>query len=248
MERIKGLGLRFSGVYVYDPRTAGRPLEEYLTEVADRVDVLVLLADRALAGIADSVRSTCFVADVEFAAQPKTNYKNYLAKTFSRLMRNLASLLAAMGDGANEQVMLLPFRNFRAKELAELRRVCAVETLNGDFENCLQRAILALKRRRRPRRGEGANEQHYVDNENKLFRYGHERHARLATGKPHTSRCVLAGNFRFGRRIPTDRHYNVTKEVGAKTEISGTFADCHDALYEVQPVSHLNIFSNDYRA
>jgi hypothetical protein len=234
-------------VTVYDPATAGRPLTQYLLE--DRTSgAIVLLLDASVVNFNDDLTCACFVADVEFSTQPKANYKNYLIGKLSRLLKNLASFLTIMNDGSNEQVMLLPFRNFDAQQLCELRRVCRNETLSTEFINQVKSLVTSLKDRRRPHRKSSYPDQYFADDEEKLFQYGLERHAQLATGTPHTLVCVLTGNFRFGKRIATDRHYNVTKERGQGTEIGGNFADCHGQTHVVRATTHLNIFSNDYRA
>lgn len=245
---MKEIGAEFS-VSVYDPATAGRPLAQYLLESMED-QVIVLLLDTALGNFANAndIACACFVANVEFATHPKTNYKNYFAGTLSRLLKNLATFLAIISDGANEQVMLLPFRNFNAQQLRNLREVCRNETLSPEFANMVVSLVEALKNRRRPHRKTNYPDQYCVDDDEKLFQYGQERHAKLATGTPHTPVCILTGNFRFGRRITTDRHYNMTKESGRSTQIAGKFADCHDEVHIVAPTTHLNIFSNDYRA
>lgn len=245
-QRMKEIGAEFS-VTVYDPKVVAKPLAEYL--LGDKKhQVIVLLLDTSLGDFANDVTCACFVADIEFTTHPKTNYKNYFAGKLSRLLKNLIIFLGIIGDGANEQVMLLPFRNFNARQLRDLRLVCRTETLSSEFANRVVSLVEALKNRRRPHRKSGYPDQHYVDDDEKLFQYGLERHAQLATGDPHTSVCTLRGNFRFGRRIDTDRHYNVTKESGRGTQIAGEFADCHDEVHAIPPTSHLNIFSNDYRA
>lgn len=246
LPRLKDIRAEFS-VSVYNPETAGRPLANYLLE-SEENQVIVLLLDAPLVNFADDIACACFVASVEFTSHPKPNYKNYLAGKLSRLLKNLASFLSIIYDGSNEQVMLLPFRNFNAQQLRDLRRVCMHETLSPEFVNQVESLVVALKQRRRPHRRSNYPDQHFADDDDKLFNYGLERHARLATGHPHTPVCVLKGNFRFGRRIPTDRHYNMTKERGQGTQIGGEFSDCHDHPYTVQPTGHLNIFSNDYRA
>ena len=244
--RLIEIGAEFS-VSVYDPMTAGRPLAQYLLENKED-QVAVLLLDTALGNFANNVASACFVADVEFTTHPKTNYKNYFAGKLSRLLKNLAAFLALIGDGASQQVMLLPFRSFNAQQLRDLRAVCRGETLSHEFPNLVTHLVVALKKRRRPHRKSNFPDLHYADDDEKLFQYGLEKHAQIATGTPHTHVCVLTGTFRFGRRIATDRHYNVTKEFGQGTQIEGEFLDCHDAVHVVPPSSHLNIFSNDYRA
>lgn len=243
---MKEIGAKFS-VSVYDPTTAGRSLAQYLME-DKKVQFIVLLLDRSLGNFANDIACACFVANVEFVTHPKTNYKNYFASTLSRLLKNLATFLAIISDGANEQVMLLPFRNFNAQQLLTLRDVCRSETLSPEFINKVNSLVETLKGRKRPHRKSGRPARYYVDNNERLFQYGLERHAQLATGTPHTPVCVLTGNFRFGKRIATDRHYNVTKESGEDTQIAGEFADCHDEVHVVSQTSHLNMFSNDYRA
>lgn len=244
--RMRAINAEFS-VSVYDPVTAGRPLAQYLLEGKEN-QAIVLLLDASLGDFANEVACACFVADVEFTTHPKANYKNYFAGKLARLLRNLATFLAIIKDGANEQVMLLPFRSFNAQQLRELREVCRNETLSPEFSNMVSRLVEALKNRRRPHRKSNYPDLYYVDDDEKLFQYGLERHAQLATGSPHTSVCTLTGNFRFGWRIATDRHYNMMKEFRRGTQIGGEFADCHDEVHVVEPTTHLNIFSNDYWA
>jgi hypothetical protein len=141
---------------------------------------------------------------------------------------------------------MLPFRNFRARQLRDLREVCRNKTLSPDFPNIITKHVEALKKRRRPRRNSNYSNLYFVDDDDKIFQYGLEHHAQLATGAPHTPLCALTGKFRFGRRIATDRHYNVTKELGQHARITGEFHDCHDDVRRIQPTTHLNIFSNDY--
>ena len=152
-QRLKDIGAEFS-VSVYDPATANRPLPQYLMEGKED-QVFVLLLDISLGNFANDVACGCFVANVEFATHPKTNYKNYFAGKLSRLLKNLATFLAIIGDGGNEQVMLLPFRNFSAQQLRELRDVCRNETHSTEFANTVASLVEELKRRRRPRRGDG---------------------------------------------------------------------------------------------
>lgn len=245
-QRMREIGADFSAS-VYDPATANRPLAKYLLERTED-QFIVLLMDTSLGDFTNEVACACFTANVEFATHPRTNYKNYFANKLSRLLKNLANLVDIIGDGTNEQVMLLPFRNFNAQQLRDLREACRNETLSPEFANRVTHLVEALKNRRRPRRTSNDPRLHYVDDDDKLFQYGLERHAQLATGTPHTHVCTLTGNFRFGKRIVTNRHYNVTKESGQGTQIAGEFADCHDEVHLVAPKSHLNMFSNDYMA
>lgn len=244
--RIKDLGVEFS-ITAYNPKSATTPLASYLLE-DQRDEFIILLLDKAVSHVITEFSAACFVAEVEFAVHPRTNYKNYFAERTSRLLKNVVSFLSVIRDGANEQAMQLPFRTFSAKQLQDLREVCRDEALSPDFTNRVISHVEDLKKRRRPHRKSNYPEQHFADDDEKLFRYGMEEHARLATGVPHTPVCVLTGTYRFGKRMPTNRHYNVTKEFGKETQISGEFVNCHDEQYTVTSTTHLNIFANDYRA
>lgn len=242
--RMRSVGASFS-TSVYDPTVATKPLAQYLL-ARENDEVIVLLLDTSLGDFAKDVECACFTTSVEFATHPKSNYRNYLAGKLSRLLKNLRSLVDIMADSANEQVMLLPFRNFKAQQLRDLRDVCRNEALSPGFANMVTQLVDALKNRRRPRRNSTDRRPHYVDDDGKLFQYGFERHARPATGAPHGPVCALTGNFRFGKRIANTRHYNVTKESGRGTQIGGAFPNCHDAVCLFDPRTHLNMFSNDY--
>ena len=245
-ERIKSLGLDFV-TGVYDPATAQRSLEDYVLDAGQDVEVVALLIDSAHAEMAGSLDSACFVGGITFDPHA-TNYKNLIVATLTKLIKNLASLVSSMTSAGNQYALLLPLRNFNAPELVALRDVCRVQTLSPEFPTELTRFIGRLNERKRPRRRSPYRNQYWVDDSDKLFEYGKERHAVLATGEPHTSICVLTGNFRFGRRIPTDRHYNMTKESGAETKISGSFPNCHGEMIDVPERTHVNMFSNDFHA
>lgn len=244
--RIKAAGAQLF-VSVYDPSKADRSLAETLLEDTTN-QAIVLLLDEAVGHVAQDVASACFVAEVEFFSHPKSNYKNYFASKLTKVLKTLLNFLDIIEDGANAQVMLLPFRNFNAKQLRDLKELCRKETQSDNFINQVVSLIEALKGRRRPHRKSNYPEQYFADDDEKLFKYGLERHAVLATGTPHNSICVLTGNFRFGKRIAIDRHYNVTKEHGKGTQIGGNFPDCHDDIHVITTRTHLNLFCNDYQA
>lgn len=242
----KDLGADF-GASVYDPNTHHKKLPDYLLDLRKKCDILVLLMDVRLRDAVTEVAAACFVAQVEFSERPRTNFANYFSTVSTRLLKVLTKFLPLVNEGATEQVMLLPFRTFDAGELRDLRHACE-DVLAPNFINTAIGYVESLRGRRRPHRKSGYPDLHYVDDQQKLFGYGREQHSQLETGHPHSSLCVLLGMSRFGRSVPTNRHYNVTKEKGAGTEISGSFIGCHDDAYAVSAKSHLNIFCNDFRA
>jgi hypothetical protein len=244
-ERFTAIGADF-GASVFDPRTQDSSLEEYLLDRYKTTDFLVLLVDEELCDIAETATPACFVGRIRFETYPPTNFVNYLTAVLAKLLKNFALFLPFICDGAKEQVMLLPFRTFDARELQNLRDICT-NALVQNFINSVNGQVEALRNRRRPHRKSGYDGLYYVDDQDRLFDYGLEQHAQLATGEPHNKACILLGSARFGRKIPLNRHYNVTKEKRNGTKIEGTFLDCHDAPYTVSPTTHLNVFSNDYR-
>lgn len=245
-ERFTSIGADF-GASVYDPSTQIKPLDDYLLDLYKSSDFLILLVDEDLGNVAMTVEPACFVGRVRFETYPRVNFLNFLTAMFAKLLKVFTLFLPLVRDGAKEQVMLLPFQTFDAQELRDLRNICA-NALAADFINLVVSRVEALRNRRRPHRKSGYPDLYYVDDQERLFDYGLEKHSQIATGAPHTSLCVLLGSARFGRKIPLNRHYNVRKEKGAGTEIEGSFVDCHGDSYTVSPLSHLNIFANDYRA
>lgn len=244
LERIKSAGLSFV-TSVYDPSASQRSIQDYILDAAMSAEAVALLVDSTVAHVAAPMAHACFVGNIAFNPQT-TSYKNLMIATLTKLIKNLAALVKAMSSAGSQQILLLPLRNFSAPELEALRNLFSQHTLASNFPIELTRLVSQLNERKRPRRQSTYKNSYLVDDHQKLFEYGKEHHARLATGTPHNSMCVLAGNFRFGSRIPTDRHYNVTKEAGGFTKISGNFPDCHGAGIEVPERTHLNMFSNDY--
>ncbi len=246
LPRIKSIGLSLS-IGFFDPSTAGRSLEAYVLDAAGSADMIALLVDDSIEAMAVPLAPACLVGRVYYDPGARS-YDNFISGQLTKLIKNLAAVAELMASAGNQLPLLLPLRNFSAPELAQLQMVFRDEGMSGDLVRKVGDLVKELNRRKRPRKRATSAQTYLVDDDDKLFDYGKERHAQLATGAPHTSMCVLTGSFRFGWRIPTDRHYNVTKEVGALTKIGGHFADCHGALIHVPERTHLNMFSNDFHA
>lgn len=246
LPRIKAIGLDFTTGF-YNPLTAGRSLEDYVLDAAKDADMVALLVDSANEHLAASLAPACLVGRLSYDPAVK-NYDNFISAQLTKLIKNLASVAELMSSAGNQLPLLLPFRNFAAPEWEQLQEAFRDQGIAGELPQNVGELVKGINKRKRPRKRATSQQTYLVDDDDKLFDYGKERHAQLATGTPHTSMCVLMGNFRFGWRIPTDRHYNVTKEVGALTKIAGGFPDCHGAMIQVTERTHLNMFSNDYHA
>jgi len=246
LPRIKAIGLDFVTAF-YDPLTAGRSLQDFVLESATGADMVALLVDAAIGHLAVPLSQACLVGHMSFDPSVK-GYDNFISAQLTKLVKNLAFVAELMSSAGNQLPLLLPLRNFSAPEWVQLQEAFRDEGVAGDLPQRVGELVKGINKRKRPRKRATSQQTYLVDDDEKLFDYGKERHAQLATGHPHNSTCVLTGNFRFGWRIPTDRHYNVTREVGALTRIAGSFPDCHGAMIQVAERTHLNMFSNDYHA
>lgn len=244
LPRIKSLGMSFTTSF-YDPKSAGRPLESYVLHTARDAELVALLVDNVLDEMALPLTPACLVGRVTYDPVAR-NYDNLISAQLTRLIKNLASVADLMNSAGNQLPLLLPWRNFIAPEWTQLQDVFRNDGSDGNLTLSVGNFVKAINQRKRPRKRATSPQTYLVDDASKLFDYGKERHAKLATGAPHSAMCELTGNFRFGKRIPSDRHYNVTKEVGALTKIAGCFPNCHGAECHVQETTHLNMFSNDY--
>ncbi|RUL78255.1 hypothetical protein [Dyella choica] len=244
MRRVQELNLSFQ-IGIFDPTTSLELMDKYLHRSTKTVDAAMLVVDKIHESIVTKLRvnDAYFVATVD--ATQSAHYKNVIKTALTRLLKNFTCLLSFMNEADKEQAIILPLRNFLAPELRELRALCATETLHNEFTRRLPSLVEALRDLRRPRRATSYKTQYFVDEDQKLFDYGKEIHAQLPTGEPHFTMCELTGTFRFGKRIPTNRHFNVTYEWGQETRIEGSFPNCHDDMVDVPQSTHINMFSND---
>lgn len=244
VERVKAIGFDFV-TSIFNPATAKFQLDQHVLHATRSADGVAILCDSRYQGLAAKVSNACFVARVELNPEA-SSYKNILQATITRMVKNLAHLHTHMRDAGSRNALQLPFRNFIAAELRALEQLFAQSTLASEFVPTLDQAISDLNRRRMPKRKEDYPEKYYVDDNETFFSYGKEHHSELETGATHLPLCKLNGNFRFGHRIATNEHYNVSKDKGRNGTISGVFNDCHDRMQELRDKSHVNVFSNDY--
>ncbi|MCX7113618.1 MAG: hypothetical protein NTX45_26735 [Proteobacteria bacterium] len=232
---------------VFNPSKMGRVLEDYLLKEVRGMDAAILLVEGKYEYLVEKIKNAFFMAILPFDEFNERNSKNYWASKLARLLKNYKCLLDAMQRSDNEQVMILPVRNFNSEHLRNLAQTCINNSISKDFNGSIGLLISELKDKKRPRRKTKDKTMYIVDDEEKCFEYGKERHAKFPTGSPHSASCEINGYFRFGKGISTDRHFNVSKEaMGGLTKISGDFRNCHNEKIYVKETTHLNMFSNDY--
>lgn len=205
----------------------------------------MLVVDSSLVAMVGPVMNSFFTAIVEIPDNI-SNCQNFLGQRLSRPLKNFSFLMTEMQAADTEQAAILPIRNFEGNDLRELVRICAKDTGSSGFPQAVTAQLTLLKRRKRPRHRSAYRHTYIVDDAQKHFQYGLEQHSRLGSGPPHNTACVINGNFRFGKRIPSERHFNVSYGDGDTTTISGNFPNCHDEMCHVKATTHLNMFSNDF--
>jgi hypothetical protein len=173
------------------------------------------------------------------------NLQNYFQMILSKTIKAFAAFWTRFEDGALRKLLILPLRNFSADELGALRGLFVNGVnANGNFNNHLDDLLGELRQRQRPKRQRHYKTTYLVDDAGKHFQYGHEIHCRLETTvPPHNRLCAVSGIYRFGKRYDSERHFNVSRD---GEDIQGVFHDCHGASAERGPVSHVNIFPNDF--
>lgn len=230
---------------VFNPNTDSRGMLEYVVHATRNMDAVILLVDSTLAHTITAIRNSFFtvILDIPFNIE---NCQNFIGQRISRPLRNFSFLIGEMSASDTEQVANLPLRNFKGQDLHELARICREDTALTTFPANATTQIAMIKDRKRPRRDSSYATVYVIDDEEKYFKYGKERHAKLETGGSHSISCEINGNFRFGKRIDASRHYNVSYGTGDDTYISGAFANCHDEIRDVKTTTHLNMFSSDF--
>jgi hypothetical protein len=220
-------------------------LERFLVSSARDHDACILVVDVVWQSYVQDVRNAAFI--VMFEAQAaNANPKNFFFGISARMLRNFAQLLDKFRRRDDAKLLALPLRNFRAIELREIARLCREAVLSGSFSDDVEQHLVDLRKRVRPRRKTRYKTIYAVDDLERFFIYGLETHAQFATGAPHFAYCEMAGLFRFGVRLDSHRHYNVSETEGDRTTIEGSFPDCHDQIHTITGKTHLNIFANDY--
>jgi len=210
-------------------------------------DAVVVLVDARELQITRSISTACLRAVVDLSGQ-EHNLKNTFSGVVAKAVKSILMMLDAMADAGKQQPLLLPLRNFDAQEIVDLAEMFRGNAVAGNNRIEMNNIIGRLNGRKRPRRNSSSKKKYYVDDAQKMFEYGKEHHAVLETGGDHVALCCLTGNFRFGCRVEANRHFNVSKEWGAQTRISGTFPGCHGNDIAVSPTTHINMFVNDSQA
>lgn len=235
-------------VYTFNPNKNDKNFYEFVKGKTEGQEAFLLLVDQNQEKLVSEIRNSAFCYVFENFSNAK-NRLNFSKQIVALIIKKFGIVLQKMEDSTATQLISLPIRNFRAKELDELVSIFRSGCHIGDFSSQIDSKVNLLINRRRPipRQGKSTKKDiKIIDDKNNQFEYGHEKHARMETGDPHTTSCYLSGSFRFGKSIERLRHYNVDK-AGSHC-ISGVFLDCHNSEHTLNASSctHINMFSNDF--
>lgn len=150
-----------------------------------------------------------------------------------------------MRHGRHLKAFLLPLKNFQAGEIPELQQVCSHSLERRKFAHDLDVLLERLLRRQKPKRSTDSSKTYLIDDQDRHFEYGKERHARCETGHPHIFLCAFKRDFRFGVKIEEpDRHYNVSLEQGSMK--GRPIVDCHGSTGTAPRDTHVNLFPSGF--
>ena len=236
-------------ISVFNPLKKGQDFDKFLLHAVKGMDAVIVLVENCHANLLGAVANAVFGATFETHHERISNFNNFFKSYFSKLFWNFFQIKNLMGKAENEQAMMLPLRNFQAKDLVEMARLVREESRSPTFVSDMKAQLAAILKRRLRRKRSDRNTKYFIDDKGMHFVYGNEKHARYDTGNPHVAACEINGLFRFGKSIDTSRHYNASFGDGDDTNISGDFPDCHDGIKTVPKspsLTHVNMFSNDF--
>jgi len=207
---------------------------------------VIVLCDNRLAEIGAAITTPFFTVWYDHAFEGK-NINNYFGMVIGKVIRCFGALSNRFDDEKHRKLLILPLRNFRSGELNEIHLLFkGGVTPSGDFSTTLDKLLKRLRERQTPKVESPYKTTFIVDDKQRYYEYGNEKHAKPDTKiPPHVELCAVAAIYRFGRRYDSERHFNVSLQKG---EISGSFGDCHNTPTDIAPRSHINMFPNDFMA
>lgn len=172
------------------------------------------------------------------------NTANLLTSVLTRCLRAFRYLTTRFTDKKYQQIFRLPLRNFDAPEINRMREICR-DMAHRNYGREIDAFLREMRKRQKPKKASDYPEVYFVDDQDKHFKLGPERHAQAETGMPpHHVLCVISNNMRFGHRFDGASHYNVSRD--KNTSMKGNYTDCHGQVREHGKDSHINMFTNDF--
>lgn len=213
--------------------------------LTSEVQGVVIAIDRSISHLVGALQNVCFVFRYDSEKEIKSP-ANFFGAKFAAILANYVNFARRFDNAKDRKLLTLPLRNFDARELRDLRALCADPGGERRFAEDLDQQLKALRQRQKPKRYSDYEHVYIVDDQGKHFALGRERHARADTRQPpHNDICALGKDFRFGRRFDADAHFNVS--MGREDQrMTGMYFDCHGDARSGERRTHLNMFANDF--
>jgi hypothetical protein len=213
--------------------------------IDDRTVGVAVLADRRLGLGGRPLSDVFFVNEFDQHGTVKSP-QNFLTALLNRVLRDFRALSIRFEQAKYQKILRLPLRNFLAPEIDDLRTVCLNAIDQAAFADRLDAQLAPFRERQHPKRKGSYAAEYLVDDADKHFELGHERHARAERAiPPHDPWCIAANRHRFGRKFDGDQHYNVSMD-GENTRMTGAYPDCHGQYRGGGEKRHLNMFTSDF--
>lgn len=204
---------------------------------------VVIISDESMPGLFQVLGDHFSVHRFEAPAYGK-NVANLLTSVLTKCLRAFKFFATRFTDKKYQQIFRLPLRNFNAPEIATMREICRDMT-HRNYGREIDTLLREMRKRQKPKKASEYPEVYLVDDEDKHFKLGPERHSQAETGiPPHQVLCVVSNSMRFGHRFDGTIHYNVSRDKDAS--MKGNYNDCHGLVREHRKNSHVNMFTNDF--
>ena len=204
---------------------------------------VVIISDESMPGLVQKLGDHFSVHRFQPPAYGKS-IDNVITSVLTKCLRAFRYFAARFTDKKYQQIFRLPLRNFDAPEINRMREICRDMT-HRNYGREIDAFLRDMRKRQKPKKASDYPEVYLVDDEDKHFKLGPERHAQAETGMPpHDVLCVVSNNMRFGQRFDGTTHYNVSRDKSAP--MKEKYTDCHGGVREHGKDSHVNMFTNDF--
>lgn len=216
----------------------------YISSNISDIERLVFIKDKRLS-INNDLYGIGLVGEIDYKEYPLS--KPYLAGQITRILKNFRYLNGLFCNGDDIELLRLPFLNFYSPLLKRLPDVVKEKVVTDDFPDCFNGCLSEIrKNHRKPKRKSGDKKKYFIDDANKYFDLGDERHAHHETGHPHDIFCNLKAHLRLGFKLDERQHFNVSYDAANISKINGNYLNCHEEPVTFKGRVHLNIFTNDF--
>lgn len=204
---------------------------------------VVIISDESMPELFQLLGDHFSVHRFEVPAYGK-NVANLLTSVLTKCLRAFRFFAVRFSDKKYQQIFRLPLRNFDAPEIVTMREICR-DMAHRNYGREMDAILKEMRKRQKPKKASDYPDVYLVDDKDKHFKLGPERHAQAETGMPpHNQLCVVSNNMRFGHKFDGTIHYNVSRD--KMRSMKGDYVDCHGGVREHGNDSHVNMFTNDF--